>query len=89
MAGWGKERCAPDTDHVEHVKKQSIQSRQHTGVLDDLMDNSEPLDKAVLSGRRRLALALAKCPHDSNDDICGYSLGGVKILDQRCDRRLI
>jgi hypothetical protein len=85
----GVERGAPDTDHIQHAKKYTVQARQHVGVLHNFMDDGKPPDEAFLGAWRWLAFALAQRPHNSNNDIGGYSLGGVEVLEQCCYTRLV
>jgi hypothetical protein len=80
----GAERVAPDADHVQHAEKHTVQARQYIGVLDDFVDNGKPPDETFLGAWRWLAFALAQRPHNSNNNIGGYSLGGVEVLDQCC-----
>jgi hypothetical protein len=80
---------APDTDHIQHTKKYTVKARQYARALDDLVDSRKPFHEAVLGARRWLPFAQAQRSNDSDDNINGYSPGGVEVLDQSCDTCLV
>ena len=75
------EPCAPDGHHVEHSKEYAVEARQDVGILGDLVDRRQPLDEEVLGGGRGLAFALAKRGDDGDNNVAGYSLGRIQVLD--------
>jgi len=46
------------------------------------MNGDEPPDEGVLGARRRFALALAERTHHGGDEIRGYPLGRIEVLEQ-------
>jgi hypothetical protein len=82
-------RDAPNADHVEHPKKDPIQTGQYFGIVNDLVDSGEPFDKAILGGQGGFPLPLTQSPDDGHDDIGGDSVGRVQVLDQGGDTGLV
>jgi hypothetical protein len=87
--GWQVWDCAPDTDHIKHAEKYTVQARQGIRAFNDLVNSGKPFHEAVLSAWRWLPFALAQRSNNSDDDINGYSPGGVEILNQCCNTRLV
>lgn len=79
----------PYADHIEHAKQHAVQARQHCRAFDNLVDDNEPLYKAVLCTWRWFALALPESTNDGDDNIAWDLLRWIQVLDQGRDGCLV